>query len=235
MRTRSVLLFAAALTFAAASATVADGFNLVRKGKVGDEAVYKFSAEMMFGDIKITISGKNREKVAKMTEDGTVTLESVQSDVVVKTPDEEQKMDGEEASVMVYGKDRILQSHKSGDTESDAETYRLALVTTIKTPDKDVKVGDKWTTSFKHSKDGTNPISAEYEVVATEKVGKWDCVKIKFTAKETEGEDKAEATGTVWLDTSEFTTVKEETTIKNAPISMAPTPIDLTIKSERTS
>lgn len=231
-RLKSLFLVAAIATATALMAQAATTYSLIRKPKVGEEAVYDFKAVLAFGDLKFTISGKNREKIVKVEEDGSYTMESIQSGVTVETPEDKQTMDDEEKSTLVYGPDRLLKSHAADGEESDAETIRLALLTTVKAPEKPVAIGEKWSATLKSDVKETFPVEAKYEVVGTEKVGEWDTIKVSFSSKET-GDGKGEASGTIWLNTADFSTVKEDSKIKNAPLSMAPDGVDMTVTSER--
>lgn len=227
------LLLVASAAVVAIAVAASSPFSLARVAKAGDEAEYKFNATLDFGGIKIDVSGKNVDKVTKVGEDGSVTYETVQKDLVVKTPDGEQAIEDETKTTMTIGGDRVpLKYENEGD--EDASSIRLALLGTVKKPEKAVAVGDKWTATLKHTNKETFPVTAEYEVVAEEKVGSWDTVKIKVSSKETEGDQKASAEGHVWIVIADGTSAKEEMAIKNAPFAMAPAPIDMTIKVERT-
>lgn len=231
-RSRITALLAGLCLSALVLAAAAETYTLIRTPKVGEKASYKFSAEMTFGDISVTISGKNSEEVEAVNEDGSYTIKSVQSDVVIKTPDEEQKMDGTETSNLTYAKDRVLKEAK-GEEEADPATIRLSLVTALRAPEKAVEIGAKWDTTIKALGEDTYDVKANYEILGKETVGKFECLKVKISSKEQGGDDPAEAEGTIWISATDFTTVKESITIKNAPIALAPTPIDLKVSSER--
>ncbi len=228
----SSLILGAALLSALAYA-VADTFSLARVAKVGDAATYKFTAKLDFSGVNIEITGKTDDKVLSVGQDGVIEYESVQSGLVVKTPDGEQEIDEEQKTKMTIGSDRVVV--KYGDEgDEDASSLRLALLGTVLKPGKDVAIGEKWSGTIKHTHKETYPVTANYEVVGTERIGAWDTVKIKISTKETEGDEKASAEGHVWIIIADGLSAKEELTIKNAPFAMSPTPIDMTISVERT-
>lgn len=231
-RVKTTLILGAISLVAVAGAIIADSYDLKRVCKVGDEATFQFNAEMMIGDIKISASGKNVEKVVKVDEEGLIHSESVQSEVKITTPDGETPMPGEDKSTIVYNPDRSVKEIKT-EQDADPSSMRLAIVSTVIAPPKALADGESWTADLKANGDETFPCKGEYKIVGAEKVGEWDCVKITMTVKETEGPKPAECSGTVWLNRKDYTTVKEDFLIKNAPISMMPQPVDLTLKNER--
>ncbi len=232
-RIRPLSLICLVALGATAFAALQQTYSLQRTAKVGDEAKYSFKAEMQFGDIKIEVRGKNSEKIVKIGEDGTMTVESIQSDVVVKTPDEEQPIPDVTKATMSYGKDRVITTYSDEDGEGDSASLRLALITSIQAPKEAMKLGDSWTATIKKIGEGTYNVDATFKLVGTEKVGKYETIKIELKSKELEADEAAEATGTVWLNVADFSTVKEEISIKSAPIAMAPAPVDMKLTSER--
>lgn len=225
----------ATLTIAAiaTAALAADTFSLKRTAKLGEEIKFRFNAELAFGDIKIKIRGLNREKVVKVEEDGTITIETVQSEVVISTPDGDSPQSEEAKSTTAYAADRTVKTYTMEGSEDVSSSTRLAIVSTIVTPKEPVAVGATWTADLKANGKGTYPAKGEYKILGEEKVGKWDTVKVQIKVVETEGTEKTECSGTVWLNKADFSTVKEELTIKNAQFEMAPAPIDIVIKNER--
>lgn len=230
---KAALLFTVGALATAIAFAAQEAITLARVAKVGDEAEYKFAATLDFSGIKIDITGKTYDKVTKVDADGTIEVESTQSDIVVKTPDGEQTIDDKNTTKMTVGSDRVLK--KYGDEgDEDASNIRLTLLGTVKKPEKPIKVGDKWSADLKHSNKETFPVKADYEAVALEKIGEWDTIKIKITTKETEGDEPASAEGFVWIVLADGTSAKEDMSIKNAPFAMSPTPIDMKVVVERT-
>ena len=228
----STLLFASvalgAIAFAAQQT-----YSLARTTKVGEETEYKFSATLDFTEFKIDVSGKTREKITKVTEDGTVSYDTTQFGLVVKTPDGEQVIDEETTTKMTIGADRVVT--KYGDEgDEDASSVRLSLLGTVKRPDKPIEIGSKWSAEMKNANKETYPVKADYEAIALEKVGQWDTLKVKISTKETAGDDPASAEGFIWIILADGSSAKEEMKIKKAPFPMSPTPIDMDVKVERT-
>lgn len=229
---RFATIFVAGIVFTAIALAAQQTYTLARVAKVGDEAEYKFSAQLDFTEFKIDVTGKTFEKVTKVSDAGVIEYDSTQSDVKVKTPDDEQTIDESQTTKMVTGADRVLLKYgQEGD--EDASSIRLSLLGTVKKPDKPIQVGDKWSAVLKHPNKESFPVKADYEAIAVETIGKWETLKVKITTKETEGESPASAEGFIWIITSDGLSAKEEMKIKKAPFPMSPDPIDMEVKVER--
>jgi len=230
-RNSAALVF---LSLTALAVAALDGtYSLARIAKVGDHASYEFEADLDFSGEKITISGKNSDKVTKVDEDGSISYESSQKDVVVKAGDQTIPMDDEATVKIITGPNRAVKSYDDMGDE-DASNLRLAMLGTVLKPPMEVKVGDKWNGAMKSSLADTYPIESNFEVVAIETIGKWETVKVKLSAKETAGEAPASCEGFIWVIVADGTSAKEELQIKNAPIALSPVPIEMKIKIKRT-
>lgn len=225
-------MIAAFLAASVAWAALADTFSLQRQAKVGDELTYRFTASFQLGSDKIEISGETLDRVTAVSEDGTITYRSTQRGLTVRTPDAEQKIEEESVTEMVIGADRVLKSMGSA-VEGDTSSIRLGMLATIRRPDQPVKVGDKWSATIPPLVKDISPVQASYEILGTEKIGDWETVKIKLSARETEGDVKASSEGTVWISIADGSSVREQYTIKNAPIALMMNGTDMTISIER--
>lgn len=222
------MLVAAVAAFAVAQ----DAFSLKRSAKVGDTQKYKIEVKADFGGQMIEFSATSVEKVVKVEADGALHVESSQAEAKVKFGDNEMEVPDQEATTMIYNADGLIREIKG--EESDASSYRLAIASLTPTPEKPVKVGDKWTHTYKaDSKTGAVAAKAAFEVLATEKWKSFDTLKMKITFEETEGDEKMTAVSTVWLDVKDFTVVRAESELKKAPLPGAPEPVDMTVKLER--
>lgn len=207
--------------------------SLSRAVKVGEESEYKFEAKLDIQGMTITLQGKTFQKVTKVTDDGTWEYTSTDSNVKVSTPDGEQEIDQQASTKVQMGADRVVQTYGDGGDE-DASSLRLMLLETVKRPDKPVSVGDKWSTTLGHKSKDTYPVKADYEAVALEKIGEWETMKVKLTAVETDGENKASSSGYIWIILADGLSAKEELKISRAPFAFSPEPIDMSILITRT-
>ncbi|HTQ10719.1 MAG TPA: hypothetical protein VMI31_11650 [Fimbriimonadaceae bacterium] len=91
-------------------------------------------------------------------------------------------------------------------------------------PDKEVKVGDKWTEKFK-PKDGKD-VTVDYEVVEQTKVGDADALKIKGKLSE-DGPMKGDCT--YWIG-KDGAMLKFELDLKSWPVPFAGDPHDFDVK-----
>ena len=100
-------------------------------------------------------------------------------------------------------------------------------------PGKEVNVGDTWTYDFKaDAKTGAVAAKATFKVLGTEKVDKWDTLKIQATVKELDA-DGASAESVMWLSTTDWDAVKMESKWTNVPVSGAPAPVNAKVTINR--
>ena len=216
----------------AAAELAVQPFTLKRVAKVGDTLVYKLNVDADFGGQKVNVTGKATDKVVKVSENGEITTESKQTETKIKVGDQEIPMD--EQPVQTTTSDAKGLVIKIEGDQVDSSVYRLSNMSVFRIPDSAVKVGDKWTHEFKaDAKTGAVAGKSEYEVLAVEKVGSFETLKVKWTFKETEGGEPASAEGTVWVDTKDGSMVKAVGNYKAAPLPGAPGPVDMTITLER--
>jgi hypothetical protein len=126
----------------------------------------------------------------------------------------------DEPSSTTYKKDgTVVEIKLPAEGGSPGESYRMAVLGSWVVDKESYKVGDKWSAKYAtDEKKGYVATTIDYEVLAQEKVGKIDCVKVKVVAKEKEGSDPATLEGTLWIDPTDGAMVKGEMLIKKAPI-----------------
>ncbi|MEZ0324970.1 MAG: hypothetical protein ACAH95_03625 [Fimbriimonas sp.] len=204
---------------AMAFATV-DGLSIKRTPKEGQTLKYKMEATTDMGGSPVTMSASLVEKVVKVEANGNFSLEQLQTDAKVNMGGQEQDIpSGEPATTTYKASGEVVEIKSPGET---AGAYRMSTLGLLVDPGKLVNVGDKWTHEVKADpKLGFVAAKADYQVMAEEKVGAYDTIKIKATIKETEGTDPASSETTLWIDKKDGTTVKAETKWNRAPV---PTP-----------
>lgn len=234
MNYRGKVLGAAVLTAALMIGYAQDqSYTLKFNGKEGDVMKYKLVIELDFGGQAVVATGSSTNKITKIEADGTRSIESTSGDLNVKFGEQEMTMPGLPPVTTVHKANGELVEVK-GDG-ADADAYRRARLQSFVNPDKAVKVGDKWSFEQKSSKfNGVGAGKTEVEVLAVEKVGDHETLKLKITFKENGSDSALEATGTLWISTKDGELVKSVMNVKNYPVAGAPMPIEGKITVERT-
>lgn len=216
----------------AVAAYAADTYSLKRVAKVGDTLKYKFSADVDFGGQAAQVTFSTVDKVTKVEDNGNISTESKQENMKVSFGGQEMSPEDQPARTTITKSTGEIVEIKGEMVDGSA--YRFSNMNIVKAPEAPVKVGDKWSYEVKaDSKTGAVAGKADYEVLAAEKVGDRDTVKIKWTYKETEGADAASSEGTVWMDAKDGAVVKASGSFTKAPIPGAPGPVDMKFTMER--
>lgn len=220
-----LLLVCAAWALAAAPAAAQDKVQLTVKGKAGQWMRYKAEGtlNMEAGGQKITLELKQVEKVTitEVAANGNITRESEteSSETSIngqKLPDREEKT---KTTQTVTPTGAII-AFKSSTAEQDEQkiNVRLSAATNPIFSEKPVGVGDKWTSSVAADNNlGTHAGKAEYEVLAFEKAGGVDCVKIRMVYQEADGTPPLRTEGTYWIEKDTGDTVRAEIQVDNLP------------------
>jgi len=233
MINRTRTLFAAGTLFAVAALAVAaqDGWTLKRTPKEGEEMKFRLKASIDFSGTEITMTGLVVEKTLKVDADGTYTVQSEQRETKVSFAGQEMEPPSQGPSVSVYRANGEVVEIRGPETSP--ASYRMANLNNLFTPDKPVKVGESWTKEIKaDSKTGAVDATATYKVVAEEKVGTLDTLKIEGKASEKGGE-AASADFTIWVNKADASMVKMTGDWKNAPFPGAPGPINAKVEMTR--
>ena len=224
-----VLLSASALTFAAV-----DGLSVKRQPKEGQAIKLRLKAELEIAGQQATYTGLVQQKVTKVEADGTYTEEEQQVQGKAKFGDQEIDVPDTGAHPVVYNADGSLKEIKGDEQTAGAASYRMTNLGVIIDSGKPLAVGDTWTVEIKaDSKTGAVAAKAEYKVLAEEKVGDLDTIKVKATIKESEGAEPASSEGTYWVVKTDGTLAKAEVKWLNAPFPGAPAPITATVSMVR--
>jgi hypothetical protein len=236
IRATVMLLVSAGLaSFVAAQ----EEYTLKLQVKEGDTFKYRFTMEMTFGEMSVVATMNITNKVIKVDGDGNVVMEGSSSDGMVKFGDQEMPIPASPASKTTF-KPNGTPVKVEGGTDS-ANALRMARLNSHLFPDKAVKIGDKWSAEVKG--EGNLPtLKAEYELLAKEKVGDIDTLKIKFTIQEVANQkeggtpsmlDNANISGHAWIDPKTGMLVRMTAKVKGMPAEGAPMPLDGTLTMER--
>jgi hypothetical protein len=224
-----VLLSVSALTFAAV-----DGLSVKRQPKEGQTVKLRLKAQLEIAGNQATFTGIMQQKVTKVETDGTYTEEEQQLQGKASFGGQDVDVPDTGAHPVTYFADGSIKEIKGDDQTAGAAAYRMSNLGVIVDAGKPLNVGDTWTYDFKaDSKTGAVAAKGEYKVLAEEKVGDLDTVKVKAAIKEADGTDPASSDGTYWISKLDGTLVKAEIKWLNAPFPGAPGPITATVSMVR--
>lgn len=197
---------------------------LVRKPKVGDTAKYKLEMNLsIFGD-SASYTSTVTYKVTEAT-DEKYSVQMSQTDYKVQLFGDEGAVRDEdlEKPVFTYSPKGDVLGIKS-DLMTDA-VFRMAEMQAIHLPGKEVKKGDTWSVEIPENlKTGVVKSKADYKYEDDAKIGQRDALVASFTYAEQAGTTPASSIGKVWIDKTDGSALKIETTWTNAPIPGAPSP-----------
>jgi len=212
----------------------AQDVNLGWKPKLGDTQTFTLRMEFtLFGDVAV-YTAKVHEKVIEATAD-KVVVDTTQSDYKVMLFGDEGTVSDKDlpkAQTVFALNGDVLEVR--GDLVNDA-TYRMANLTAVRRPDKNVKVGDTWEREIKSdTKTGVLAAKATYKAEGEEKLNSVDALIVSFEYGETEGSDPAKSVGKLWFAKNDGRLLKSEATWSSAPVPGAPSPLNGTVVLERT-
>jgi hypothetical protein len=211
---------------AAAPATpAADKFTLVYKAQAGQTKRVK-------GELNFTLAADGSQvpivnkQVSKITytvvaPNGDITFEDVteSSEMTVngqRRPDDSK----DEKDTTTIHPDGTLVSYKSGSTEKDEDhlSTRIYSASTPVYPKKELAIGDKWSYDYaENAALGTRKARADFELLAAEKVGSVDALKIKMTYAESGATPNITGSGTIWVEKSSGDPVRSEYKLDGVP------------------
>lgn len=208
----------------AAPLTAQDKVLLARSAKVGDVTRTKLTATLA-GNLggqpaSLAMTGVDTVTVTAIGADGQLTFRQLTESIDLSVNGS--AMPGlpiPPADTLMMMRTRALTSYTSGDGDAEAAAFeaRMYIATTAVFSDKPVGVGDTWTRSVAADpKVGAVQAKAEFKVLAFEKVGGADTVKISMSFQES-GADGIQTTGTFWIDRATGEDVKSEVEFKDAP------------------
>jgi hypothetical protein len=223
----SLLLSLSALALAAV-----DGLSVRRQPKVDQIIKLRLKANLEIGGVQATYTGLVVEKTTKVDTDGSFTYEETQSEGSAKFGDQTVPVPDIGPFPVTLNADGSLKEIKGDASTAGPEAYRMTNLEVLIDSGKPLAVGDTWSVDIKAG-DKAKAAKAEYKVIAEEKAGDIDTIKVKFTVKETEGTEPASSDGTYWISKADGSLVRSEVKWANAPFPGAPTPISATMTETR--
>ena len=223
------------LFLAAGFATIAtaDGFVIKRNPKLGASAKYSmdvlFDANVGQGTLKATLV----EKVVDIDKNGNYSVEQSQIDATGTFDKEKIDISPRTPITLVYKPNGQVTSIV-GDL-TDANSYRMENLGSLLDPGHPIKINDTWIAEIKGDKTlGTQNVRIQYKLIAEEKVGDIDTLKIKGLAKEVDANLNAvnppTTDFTIWISKEDGSMVKLESKWTDAPFPGQSSPIPATIK-----
>lgn len=191
-----------------ASASV-DSVKIVWAPKVGAVTKHRVDIAPDVPGMEIKIAIEVSSKVLKV-EAGEITVE--ESVLSTKMSFNGQEMDPP-AELGSQGKQVIVYA-TNGEVKKGPETEQMPRIEESNKfvfPTAALNVGDTWKRSGKgDDKKGTVDSTTTYTYEGPEKVGKWDCHKIRVAFKELVGERPMANSGYVWVEAATGDLVKAE-------------------------
>lgn len=238
MKRRFLPLMAVALL--ATGAFAQDTVKIQWKPKQG--AITKSKIEMVAkmdvgtGPTDVEFSAVSTSTVTKVAEDGKVTIDSTQGEIKMLFGGQDMSSmmgDTQIATTVVFSPlGEVLETKSSAGPEMSQPKLENAFV--VLYPKKDIAIGESWKrTKAGDANLGTVDSETTYTYLGTEKVGDWDCYKIKVSYKETVGATPMTMTGTIWLDVADGEACKSALELKNVEFQAGLPPADATMKLTR--
>ncbi|HWA82376.1 MAG TPA: hypothetical protein VG820_03010 [Fimbriimonadaceae bacterium] len=211
-----------------------DAILLKRIAKAGDIEKYRMKAETHVGDGTVVFTGLITEKVVKVTDDGQYSIESTTTDNAVSYNGKDMPGAAKGAADVATFVCKATGEVVSVITErSDPNIYRMANLQAIQFPATPIKMGDSWDVTIKKDDRGSVDAKGTFKLEAKEKVGSYDCYRIRGSIKETTGDLPAAVEETVWVSVNDGTIVKSQGTFANAPFPGSDKPLDAKVEITR--
>lgn len=203
----------------AGSALAQDKWTLRRTASAGETFKYALQVDTEWSGSPLKFKATVVDKVVKLNDDGSLQVETQQTDPKVVLDGNEMDAPSELGTVTT---NTISTAGTVLDMQGDmvsADAFRMAKLEFVAWPQQPVGIGDTWSVELKGDEEkGTVPVKLSYEVLGTETVGKRTAVRIKYTSEETEGSDPAKTEGTVWVDVATGLLIRREAMWTNVPI-----------------
>jgi hypothetical protein len=225
---RAFCLTAALLSVSALAFAAIDGLSVKRQAKEGQIVKLRLKANLEIAGTQAVYTGLVQDKITKVDADGAYTEDELQIEGQAKIGDQTVTVPDPPSHPITYNSDGSLREIKGPPETSGKEAYRMTNLEVLIDAGKPLNVGDSWSVDIKaDDKTGAVAAKADYKIVAEEKIGDIDCVKVKATVKETGGVDPASSDLTYWISKADGSQVKVEGKLMNAPFPGAPAPIML--------
>ncbi|HZH99360.1 MAG TPA: hypothetical protein VEX38_10350, partial [Fimbriimonadaceae bacterium] len=222
------------LVLLATAAIASQGITFKRAPKQGDTVKYRIEMAFQMWGEDVTYRSLLTEKVSLVEDNGNFMIETLQSEYKAAFGEEEVEVPAKDVppTATVYGPTGSIVQVR-GSLTNDA-VYRMSNLGAVRFPDSPVALGGTWTSKVAADpKTGVQEAVANYTLEGEEKIGEWECYRVKFDYKENAGSDPASAEGTVWIGKTDSIVAKYQAEWKNAPVSGLPNPITVRVSYTR--
>jgi hypothetical protein len=236
MKIKITALSAAIVLISASALALATVQALTVKKQVKEGQIVKLAlkAELDFQGQPAVFSALSDQTVKKVDADGSYTMEVRQHDMKATVGGQDIDVPEAPAGTVVYNADGSLRSIKGDDQTAGPSVYRFSTLGLIIDSGKPASVGDAWSVDIKaDAKTGVEAAKADFKILAEEKVGDIDTIKLSAKIKETSSSEPASSDSTYWLSKTDGTIVKAEENWTNAPFPGSPVPITAKVKVTR--
>jgi hypothetical protein len=161
------------------------------------------------------LTGKEEDTVKAIDATGNITVESKSLEMSF----DGQPFPQQDPTTTTYKPSGEISSYSGAD---QGPGVRLAELVAFYYPTMPVKEGDTYPIDIKpDSKTGGVPFHGDFKVLGTEKVGKYDTVKIDGQLKET-GTEMGTSHNVYWVNVTDGMAVKETSDFANIPAGFGP-------------
>lgn len=221
---RSILVSVCLVGAAIALSQPAGTFSLKRVPKADETMVYQTSSTVSVQGVPFEISTKHRVTVVEVKPDGGYITESTQTEGVATFTPASPDAKPQTTALRDYGPVRTTYAPTNRvveveDDSSDGYSYRRANLTSFIVEKPSFQVGDAWTVKIAgETKKGSVDIELKYKIEALEMIGEVQTAKISLESKELMGPSPASASGNLWIELRDGSTVKAEFRLLNVPV-----------------
>ena len=232
MKINTKIFVGTACLLAVAAYAAQDTFNLSWKPKVGDALKYKVDVKAsmdMGGTMGDMVFGMVQSQKVTKIGDGKVVIDATVGNMtlVVNGEDMSQMMgDQNFTTTSEYNMSGELLSIKS--EMGGANQIRMENAYSFSYPNKEVKVGEKWTRTVKGNSDGAVDATGNFTVDGIETLDGERCVRVKGDYRETKGDKPMSCVSTVWVREKDGAAVKGTYAMKNVEFQPGMPPVDAT-------
>ena len=203
---------------AAFSSAYAQGLSVKRLAK--KDAIFKYemnaTVDVLGISTQAVIKAVSSEKITNVAEDGSYSIEETQLSASMTINNQTRDDVKAETLTTTFSPDgRVVTVEGSSDA---VNSRRIANMGVIIDPGKPLAVGEKWVAEIKEdAAKNVIGVQASYEILAEEKVGDVDTIKVKASLKESTGSAPLSCEATYWIDKADGSRVKSESVWKGFP------------------
>lgn len=186
------------------------------KAKDGDVRLMKLTADFVSSEVSLKLTADLSRRILHAEPNGPITVEESRKNIAI-VMNENHLSAPDTLLIRVYNPDGTTMALR-GDEGTGPDAYRATTLTTVKLPDFGLAVDKTWTWKVAaDAKTGVVDASADYKVVASERVHDIDAWKINFEVKES-GDSPASSKSTAWISKVDGAVIRIESSVKNLPL-----------------